>query len=83
MTRLVQWFRAKARRSELLPALEKLQKRGNYNVDEKGDTKKNKWDNPIVKGAAVIGGIAGARALGKRLGTTSYRTKRELGNKYR
>ena len=83
VTRLVQWFRAKARRSELLPALERLQKRGNYSVNDSKDKKKKVWDNPIVKAAGVVGAIGGARALGKRLGTTSYRNKRELGNKYR
>ncbi len=83
VTRLVQWFRAKARRSELLPALERLQKRGNYSVNDSKDKKKKMWDNPIAQAAGVIGAIGGARALGKRLGTTSYRNKRELGNKYR
>ena len=80
VTRLVQWMRRRARLAEIAPALLKLQRRGNYNVDDAKDTKKKIWDKPIVKaGAAIAGAIAlnkGARALGKRLGQSSFTTKK-------
>ena len=76
VTRLVQWMRRKARLAEIMPALLKLQKRGNYIVDDSEDKKKKLWDKPAVKAAvgvgAVIGGIAGAKALGRRLGKSTY-----------
>lgn len=80
VTRLVQWMRRKARLAEIMPALLKLQKRGNYIVDDSEDTKKKLWDKPAVKAAAgaaaVIGGIAGAKALGRRLGKSTYSDNR-------
>ena len=87
VTRLVQWMRRKARLAEIMPALLKLQKRGNYIVDDSEDKKKKLWNKPIVKAAAgaaaVIGGMAGARALGQKLGATTYSTKRgELGRPF-
>jgi len=87
VTRLVQWMRRRARLAEILPALLKLQKRGNYNVDDEKDTKKKMWDKPIVKAAAGIGAYLainkGARELGKRLGATSYtKAKGQLGRKF-
>jgi hypothetical protein len=87
VTRLVQWMRRKARLAEIMPALLKLQKRGNYIVDDSEDKKKNMWDKPIVKAAAGIGAIAAAgaagRALGKRIGATTYSTKRgQLGRPF-
>jgi len=87
VTRLVQWFRRKARLAEIFPALLKLQKRGNYMVDDSDDTKKKIWNKPIVKAAAGLGAIAAAgaagRALGKRMGATTYSTKRgELGRPF-
>ena len=87
VTRLVQWFRRKARLAEILPALLKLQKRGNYTVDDKKDTKKKMWDQPIVKAGAGIGALIGlhkgAAALGRRLGQTTYTTQKgKLGRKY-
>jgi hypothetical protein len=76
VTRLVQWMRRKARLAEIMPALLKLQKRGNYIVDDSEDKKKKLWDKPAVKAAvgvgAVVGGIAGAKALGRRLGKSTY-----------
>jgi len=72
ITRLVQWFRRKARLAEIFPALLKLQKRGNYTVDDKDDTKKKLWDNPAVKVGAFIGAYQGAKALGRRLGKSTY-----------
>ena len=87
VTRLVQWFRRKARLAEIFPALLKLQKRGNYMVDDKKDDKKKMWNKPIVKAGAAIGAYIGltkgARALGRRLGQTTYTTKRgELGRPF-
>jgi len=81
VTRLVQYMRRKARLAEIMPALLKLQKRGNYIHKDSSKTKdaiKNIWSNPIVKGAAVIGGIQGVRALGKKLGQGTYLTGRKL-----
>tara|TARA_R110002167_G_scaffold21340_1_gene77730 strand:+ start:175 stop:951 length:777 start_codon:yes stop_codon:yes gene_type:complete len=87
VTRLVQWMRRKARLAEIMPALLKLQKRGNYVVDDSGDKKKKMWNKPVVKVAAGLGAIAAAgaagRALGKRMGATTYSTKRgELGRPF-
>ena len=81
VTRLVQYMRRKARLAEIMPALLKLQKRGNYihkDSNKTKDTIKNIWSNPIVQGAAVIGTIGGARALGKKLGQGTYLTGRKL-----
>jgi hypothetical protein len=82
VTRLVQWMRRKARLAEILPALLKLQKRGNYNVDDEKDTKKKMWDKPIVKAAAAVGAYVGmkkgAKALGRRLGQTTYTTRKGM-----
>ena len=88
VTRLVQWFRRKARLAEILPALLKLQKRGNYMVDDDDDTKKKMWDKPIVKVGAAIGAYyaatKAAKALGQRLGATTYSTRRgELGRRFK
>jgi hypothetical protein len=82
VTRLVQWFRRKARLAEILPALLKLQKRGNYSVDDKKDDKKKMWDNPIVQTGAFIAAHQAGKAAGKRLGRTTYTTKREYGHKF-
>jgi len=81
VTRLVQWMRRKARLAEIMPALLKLQKRGNYihkDSNKATDTIKSLWDNPIVKASAVIGGIAGAKALGRKWGQTTYTKDRKL-----
>ena len=51
-TRMMQYTRAKAMRSELMPALKSFQKRGNYIVNDEKDTKKSIWNNPITKTAA-------------------------------
>lgn len=75
VTRMAQYMRKKAHRSELTPALLKFQKRGNYIINDKGEAKsklKSLWDKPIVKAAAAVGayyaaGKAGA-ALGKKFG---------------
>jgi hypothetical protein len=87
VTRLVQWMRRRARLAEVLPALLQLQRRGNYNVDDAKDTKKKIWDKPIVKAAAGIAALVGldkgAKALGKRLGQTTYtKAKGQLGRKF-
>ena len=87
VTRLVQWFRRKARLAEIFPALLKLQRRGNYTVDDKGDDKKKLWNKPIVQAGAAIGAYIGltkgAKELGRRLGQTTYTTKRgELGRPF-
>ena len=90
VTRLVQWFRRKARLAEIFPALLKLQKRGNYiHKDTKSakDGIKNMWDKPVVKAAAAIGAYIGinkgARELGKNWGRTTYSTKRgQLGRPF-
>ena len=81
VTRLVQWMRRRARLAEIMPALLKLQKRGNYVVDDSKrakDTVKSLWDKPIVKAATVIGGIQAARALGRKFGQTTYTKDRKL-----
>ena len=81
VTRLVQWMRRRARLAEIMPALLKLQKRGNYVVDDSKrakDTVKSLWDKPIVKAAAAIGGIQAARALGRKFGQTTYTKDRKL-----
>ncbi|MBG10789.1 MAG: hypothetical protein CMD92_06435 [Gammaproteobacteria bacterium] len=81
-TRMMQYLRRKAMRSELMPALAKFQKRGNYIVNDKKDTKKKIWDSPITKAGVAIGAIYGAGKLGKELGKTSYQTGRNLGGKF-
>lgn len=82
VTRMVQYMRSKAPRSEMMPALLKFQKRGNYVVNDKEDKKKKVWDSPIAKGAVAIGAIYGAARLGKYLGKTSYQTGRNSGSKF-
>lgn len=82
VTRLAQYMRKKALRSELTPALLKFQKRGNYIVDDSKDTKKKIWDRPIVKAVAAVGAIYGAGKLGTHLGKTSYQQDRKLGRKF-
>lgn len=82
VTRMAQYMRKKANRSELTPALLKFQKRGNFIIDDKADKKKNIWDKPIVKAAVAIGAIYGAGKLGTELGKTSYQKNRNLGRKF-
>lgn len=82
VTRMSQYMRRKAMRSELTPALLKFQKRGNYIVNDKGDTKKKIWDKPIVKAAAAVGAYYAAGKIGRALGKTTYQTDRTLGNRY-
>ena len=82
VTRMAQYMRKKAMRSELTPALLKFQKRGNYVVDDKKDTKKKIWDRPIVKAAVAVGAIYGAGKIGTQLGKTSYQQDRKLGRKF-
>ena len=84
VTRLVQWFRRKARLAEIFPALLKLQKRGNYvhkDSNKAKDTIQKIWDKPIVKAAAGAAGMYGAwkagKALGNKLGQTTYVTGRK------
>tara|TARA_B100000929_G_scaffold185182_1_gene146608 strand:- start:80 stop:859 length:780 start_codon:yes stop_codon:yes gene_type:complete len=71
VTRLVQWFRRKARLAEIFPALLKLQKRGNYMIDDKKDDKKKIWDNPIVKVGAGLAALKMAGEIGKRIGRST------------
>ena len=82
VTRMSQYMRSKAFRSELTPALLKFQKRGNFVVNDKKDTKKKIWDRPIVKAAAAVGAIYGAGKLGKYLSKSTYQTDRNLGKRY-
>ena len=82
VTRMAQYMRKKAMRSELTPALLKFQKRGNYIVNDKEDKKKKIWDRPIVKAAVAVGAIYGAGKLGTQLGKTSYQQDRKLGRKF-
>ena len=82
VTRIAQYMRKKAMRSELTPALLKFQKRGNYVVDDKEDKKKKIWDRPIVKAAVAVGAIYGAGKLGTQAGKTSYQQDRKLGRKF-
>lgn len=82
VTRMSQYMRKKAMRSELTPALLKFQKRGNYIVADEKDTKKKIWDKPIVKAAIAVGAIYGAGKLGTELGKTSYQQNRKLGRKF-
>ena len=82
VTRMAQYMRSSAMRSELTPALLKFQKRGNFIIDDKKDKKKKIWDKPIVKAAAAAGAIYGAGKLGSYLGKTSYQTGRKLGGKF-
>ena len=84
VTRLVQWFRRKARLAEIFPALLKLQKRGNYihkDSTKASDAIKNIWDKPITKAATAAAGMYGAwkagKALGNKLGQTTYVTGRK------
>jgi len=88
VTRLVQYMRRKARLAEIMPALLKLQKRGNYiHKDSKTakETIKKVWDEPIVKAAAAGAAIIGARkvgkALGRKWGQTTYVTDRNYKKK--
>ena len=49
---MMQYTRAKAMRSELMPALKSFQKRGNYMYKDDKSTKsivKSIWDKPITK----------------------------------
>lgn len=82
VTRMSQYMRKKAMRSELTPALLKFQKRGNYIVNDKNDSKKSIWNKPIVKAAAIAGAYYAAGKAGKALGKTTYQTDRTLGNRY-
>ena len=81
VTRLVQYMRRKARLAEIMPALLKLQKRGNYmHKDSKTakETVKSIWDKPIVKAAGAYAAYRGAKAIGNKLGQTTYVTDRKL-----
>ena len=74
-------MRRKARLAEIMPALLKLQKRGNYmhnDSDNAKDTVKKIWDKPIVQVGAAVAGYQAIKALGKRLGSTTYTTDRKL-----
>ena len=83
VTRLQQYTRQKAMRSELLKPLQVMQKRGNYVVDDSSDKKKSIWSNPIVKAGAAVGAIYAAGKLGKELGKTSYSKDRNgLAHRY-
>ena len=77
VTRMAQYMRRKAMRSELTPALLKFQKRGNYIVNDKSDTKKKIWDRPIVKAAAAVGAYYAAGAAGKALANRLSTYKRD------
>lgn len=82
VTRLVQYMRAKAPRSEMMQPLLKFQKRGNFMVDDSKDTKKNIWDKPIVKAAAFAAGIYAAGKVGQQVGKTSYQRPSKTGKKF-
>ena len=86
VTRMKQFMMLRAKRADLTAPLLKFHKMGNYEVNDEGDTKKKVWDKPIVKAAVAIGGTIAAykagSAIGKKLGKTSYSTKRNLGNRY-
>ena len=84
VTRMSQYMRKKAMRSEITPALLKFQKRGNYVVNDKGDTKKKIWDRPIVKAVAAVGAVYGASKLGSYLAKKSsdYEKSGGINKKY-
>lgn len=85
-TRMMQYTRAKAMRSELMPALKSFQKRGNYMYKDKKSTKsivKSIWDKPITKVAALGGAMYAANKAGRALGKTSYQNKSDLGSRYK
>jgi len=90
-TRMMQYTRAKAMRSELMPALKSFQKRGNYMYKDKKSTKsvvKSIWDKPITKVAAFGAAAVAANKAGKFLGKTSYQSTdrnkgRDLSQRYK
>jgi|TARA_Y100000015_G_scaffold42960_1_gene51583 hypothetical protein len=85
-TRMMQYTRAKAMRSELMPALKSFQKRGNYMYKDTKSTKsivKSIWDKPITKVAALGGAMYAANKAGRALGKTSYQNKSDLGSRYK
>lgn len=85
-TRMMQYTRAKAMRSELMPALKSFQKRGNYMYKDTKSTKsivKGIWDKPITKIAALGGAMYAANKAGRALGKTSYQNKPDLGSRYK
>ena len=87
VTRMSQYMRRKAMRSELTPALLKFQKRGNYIINDKDEAKsklKSLWDKPIVKAAAAVGAYYAAGKLGTALGkkASTYNSGRNLGKRY-
>jgi hypothetical protein len=82
VTRIVQYMRKKAPRSEMMQPLLKFQRRGNFMVDDSKDTKKNIWDKPIVKIGAAAAGIYAAGQLGKKIGKTSYQGPSKTGKKF-
>lgn len=85
-TRMMQYTRSKAMRSELMPALKSFQKRGNYIYKDSKTTKgivKDIWDKPITKVAAFGAAMVAANKIGKALGKTSYQTGRDLSPRYK
>lgn len=85
-TRMMQYTRAKAMRSELMPALKSFQKRGNYMYKDDKSTKsivKSIWDKPITKIAALGGAMYAANKAGRALGKTSYQNRPDLGSRYK
>ena len=73
---MMQYTRAKAMRSELMPALKSFQKRGNYMYKDTKTTKsvvKSIWDKPITK-VAAFRWCPSPNKAGKFLGKTSYQS---------
>ena len=70
VTRLTQYVKLRAIKSDAYSPLLAYQKHKGYKVDDSGDTKKNIWNSPIASVAKGIAMIYGAKKLGQHLGKT-------------
>jgi hypothetical protein len=70
VTRLTQYVKLRAVKSDAYAPLVTYKNHKGYNVDDSDDTKKNIWNNPIAKVATGLAMIYGAKKLGQHLGKT-------------
>jgi hypothetical protein len=70
VTRLTQYIKLRAIRSDAYSPLLAFQSHKGYKVDDSNDTKKNVWDSPIATVAKGIAMVYGAKKLGQYLGKT-------------
>jgi hypothetical protein len=70
VTRLTQYIKLRAIRSDAYSPLVAFQNHKGYKVDDSKDTKKSAWDSPIATIAKGIAMVYGAKKLGQHLGKT-------------